>query len=777
MGEGPKPEPKSEPKREPKPAQAKRKPSHLRAASKMLRKEAAKILKRHHARLGPEISAQIEAECDEIRKELAAERWAELEESCERLDELLHQHASFARKSPLRETIENVGIAVLVALGLRSCVYEPFKIPSPSMVPTLLPGDHIFVNKFRYGIQIPFTTTILGEDMIADIERGEVVVFRYPLDPELDYIKRVIGLPGDVVRVDGDAVALKRPGDADFVYLEREKLDEPCPTNDGLGGVAENCVLYKETLGDRSYTIRIDGNHPPAGAGRVRQITVPEGSLLVMGDNRRVSADSIAWRISAEAVIADGVIGEKDLRDLTDQKIFNRSRVDGYLADPNRDVVHWIAERGSPRHDLALELWRDPVLGADAVYAALAIKREGITLEDLMARGDGMLGPGAKKQVLARSNEVSALAVSEDETGWGAALRLDEYGVVAKFTCGKAVCESPGEFARQLAMVVEALEVDAQRPARELLRRPSGFRFVPQWSGRDGVDGRYVERRFHLGSEPAPNGHGPREVRLRAWRAPREGAEFLRSAAAHAAGLDAGAEPQTLGDGANAIVGASEHGRVVVARAAGDEVVFVLECGSARCSNDAQALELAGRIADAAPAAAKSAESLVSLLTRETLGDKWAETPPIYPELYEWDRVVLTARVQDTAYATTVDVTRVDPSELPELEAQRRAVHASAQDDPRTGGYRADQGAAGEVFGFSEPSTGAFVELSCTRQLCSSPGVYEALVDRAREKVQDTGNFVDPQHQLDQPFVPRGNVKGRAERIWWPVPRFWTPIE
>ena len=75
----------------------------------------------------------------------------------------------------MRETLENIGIAVLIALGLRSCFYEPFKIPSSSMMPTLRTGDHIFVNKFTYGIQIPFTSTVVGQSL-GEIERGDVVV-------------------------------------------------------------------------------------------------------------------------------------------------------------------------------------------------------------------------------------------------------------------------------------------------------------------------------------------------------------------------------------------------------------------------------------------------------------------------------------------------------------------------------------------------------------------------------------------------------------------------
>jgi signal peptidase I len=174
----------------------------VRAAARILQKEARKILKRHKQRIAAEPSEAIAACIGAIDTLRAKDDLPGLEEEAERLDELLHQHASFARKSALRETLENIGIAVLIALGLRACFYEPFKIPSGSMMPTLRKGDHIFVNKFAYGIQIPFTSTVVGQSL-GDIEHGDVIVFRFPLDPSEDFIKRVIGLPGDEVKVVG----------------------------------------------------------------------------------------------------------------------------------------------------------------------------------------------------------------------------------------------------------------------------------------------------------------------------------------------------------------------------------------------------------------------------------------------------------------------------------------------------------------------------------------------------------------------------------------------
>src|SRR5262245_53201927 len=108
---------------------------HVRSGARMLGKEARKILARHRARIDADVVTQIEAtlgEMDRLRAQQPNEDLAELEYQAEQLDELLHQHASFARKSALRDTLENIGIAVVVALAVRSCIYEPFKIPSGS---------------------------------------------------------------------------------------------------------------------------------------------------------------------------------------------------------------------------------------------------------------------------------------------------------------------------------------------------------------------------------------------------------------------------------------------------------------------------------------------------------------------------------------------------------------------------------------------------------------------------------------------------------------------
>ncbi|MGK9065424.1 signal peptidase I [Stutzerimonas chloritidismutans] len=167
-----------------------------------------------------------------------------------------------------------------IVLVLRSFLVEPFQIPSGSMIPTLEVGDFILVNKFAYGIRLPVVDTKIIE--VSDPKRGDVMVFRYPSDPNINYIKRVIGLPGDVVRYSSDK-RLTINGD-----LVAETLigEEP--------GSLGSAKLYEERLGDVEHLIRKE-----MGRYRVepdREWTVPAGHYFMMGDNRDNSNDSRYWQ-------------------------------------------------------------------------------------------------------------------------------------------------------------------------------------------------------------------------------------------------------------------------------------------------------------------------------------------------------------------------------------------------------------------------------------------------------------------------------------------------
>jgi signal peptidase I len=162
---------------------------------------------------------------------------------------------------------------LLFVLIIRSFIFEPFRIPSGSMMPTLLQGDYIFVKKFSYGLRLPVTETKIFET--GQPERGDVVVFRLPSEPNVNYIKRVVGLPGDLVEyqnhrltVNGELVPLSRDADS---------ADE-----DGL-------PRFIEILGDRQHAIFIAS---PGNTIRDGVYEVPEGSYFMLGDNRDNSRDS-----------------------------------------------------------------------------------------------------------------------------------------------------------------------------------------------------------------------------------------------------------------------------------------------------------------------------------------------------------------------------------------------------------------------------------------------------------------------------------------------------
>lgn len=185
---------------------------------------------------------------------------------------------------------------ILAVFALRSFVVEPFKIPSGSMIPTLQVGDYILVNKFTYGLRLP----IVGTEIVSGkpVERGDVVVFRYPPEPNVDYIKRVIGLPGDVIAyqdkkltINGQPVTMERQ--PDFLHAERLYYSEQYVEK--FGNV-EHKVLNDADApafipGVSSFPYRENCTYNASGV----ICKVPDGHYYMMGDNRDNSRDSRAW--------------------------------------------------------------------------------------------------------------------------------------------------------------------------------------------------------------------------------------------------------------------------------------------------------------------------------------------------------------------------------------------------------------------------------------------------------------------------------------------------
>lgn len=171
---------------------------------------------------------------------------------------------------------------LLAVLVIRAFVVEPFRIPSRSMVPTLLVGDFILVNKFEYGLRLPvFHTEILD---LGAPERGDVMVFRYPEDPSMDYIKRVIGLPGDTIAYRGNQL-----------YVNGEPVPKkPVGLYTGDGAPPRAVTrLWLENLpdGPTHPLLNVVGRPGP----QQMKVTVPPHHYFVMGDNRDNSADSRVW--------------------------------------------------------------------------------------------------------------------------------------------------------------------------------------------------------------------------------------------------------------------------------------------------------------------------------------------------------------------------------------------------------------------------------------------------------------------------------------------------
>ncbi|SON56291.1 Signal peptidase I [Hartmannibacter diazotrophicus] len=190
-------------------------------------------------------------------------------------------------KDGFGETIKIIIQALLLALVVRTFVFQPFSIPSGSMMPTLLIGDYLFVSKYSYGFSrysFPFGIVPMeGRVWATAPHRGDIVVFKLPANPSIDYIKRVVGLPGDHIQVKDGVLYINNTA------VPRERVDDFKETTPF--GQTISVPAYRETMPNGVSYITLDAD-PNSMGDNTREFVVPDGHYFMMGDNRDNSADS-----------------------------------------------------------------------------------------------------------------------------------------------------------------------------------------------------------------------------------------------------------------------------------------------------------------------------------------------------------------------------------------------------------------------------------------------------------------------------------------------------
>lgn len=178
---------------------------------------------------------------------------------------------------------------LLIVFILRSFLVEPFRIPSGSMKPTLLEGDFILVNKYTYGLRLP----LIGKKVLSlnEPKQGDILVFRYPNNPNVDFIKRVIGVPGDKIGYNNKTIFVNgRPLAQTLLGTTQDK---------DMFGQTYSVKHFREAMSTLEHSIYVHPTHSEA----LEEVTVPEGSYFVMGDNRDNSDDSRVWGFVPEGLI------------------------------------------------------------------------------------------------------------------------------------------------------------------------------------------------------------------------------------------------------------------------------------------------------------------------------------------------------------------------------------------------------------------------------------------------------------------------------------------
>ncbi|NIP31561.1 MAG: signal peptidase I [Candidatus Dadabacteria bacterium] len=250
------------------------------------------ILKRNKNQISSEAIKIANLEITNSENAIKSGNLHEIKESYKSLKTYVNKNLKDYEKSKVRQNVESIILALGLALLIRAFVIQPFKIPSGSMIPTLLIGDHLLVNKFYYGTKIPLIDKVILP--VSDVNRGDVIVFKFPSDRDsgvsksgVHYIKRVIGLPGDNIDIKGRQLFINGKAVSQEYLGDYNYFDENIPIMTDE---------YEQIISDSSSHVIYKKGLSATSKGKIGiPFVVPEDNLFVMGDNRDNSYDSRFW--------------------------------------------------------------------------------------------------------------------------------------------------------------------------------------------------------------------------------------------------------------------------------------------------------------------------------------------------------------------------------------------------------------------------------------------------------------------------------------------------